>query len=537
MSLTRTPRRPCRSAERAGLRRHAVVVLASGLLAACAVGPDFVRPAAPAAAGYAPQPIAADTASADATQGDAQHFKMGRDIPFAWWSAFQSTKLDYLVQQALRANPDITAAQAALRQAREYTSAQRGFFYPTVNAEFTPTRQKLAGNAGGNSPGIQGNGSTISTYQNPSRPPYNGPAYYNFYTAQLNLSYTPDVFGSNRRQVEALQAQADTLRYQMEATYITLASNVVAAAIQEASLRSQLTATQAYIDQNAKAVEILHRQHKVGYAMGIDVANQEAALAQARALLPPLQKQMEQTHDLLRALCGNLPNAQLDDDFDLGSLQLPQDLPLSLPATLVEQRPDIRAAEEQLHAASAQVGVAAAARLPQFTITAALGGEASEIPQMFKTGGPFWELAGDVVQPIFDGGTLKHREHAAEEGLTMARAQYRSTVITAFQNVADTLHAIQSDADALAATAAAEQAAAKVAAITEKQHTLGYVNTLTLLNAQESYQQALIALVQARTNRLGDTAALFQALGGGWWNRPAQSDAPSPSLSQAGPAQ
>jgi NodT family efflux transporter outer membrane factor (OMF) lipoprotein len=461
------------------------------------------------------------TAAAPGPAGDAQHFVMGRDIPFAWWRRFQSPQLDRLVEQSLRANPTIPAAQAALRQALEYVYAQQGFFYPTVGADFNAERQKLDGNNGGNSPGLQGNGTTIATGANPKGPDYNSPVVYNFYTAQLVLGYTPDVFGGNRRAVESLRAQADALRYQMEATYITLASNVVGAAIQVASLRSQIAATQAFIEENVKALEILHKQFDAGYAMRIDVALQESALAQARQLLPPLQKQLEQTHDLVRVLCGKLPNDAVDDDFDLSALQLPAELPLSLPSKLVEQRPDVRAAEEQLHAASAQVGVAIANRLPQFTITGAIGGTASRVNQIFSPGGPFWNLIGDVAQPIFDGGTLLHRERAADEGLRQAAAQYRLTLITAFQNVADTLHAVQSDADALAATVAAEQAARTVLDVTDRQYRAGYVGFLTLLGAQESYQQALVTLVQARTNRLGDTAALFQALGGGWWNRPA----------------
>lgn len=515
-----------------------IVTLSAGLLAACAVGPDFKRPAAPDGAAYSPAPLGDSTASAKEAAGDAQHFVMGRDIPFAWWAQFQSPKLNALVEKALQNSPTIAAAQAALRQAHESTTAQLGYFYPTVNAQFTPQRQKLSGNTGGNSPGIQGNGNTISTYVNPSGPaPFNGPAYYNFYTAQLALGYAPDVFGSNRRQVESLKAQEETLRFQMEATYITLSSNVVAAAIQSASLQSQIDATQTFIDQNAKAVEILHNQRRLGYAMGIDVATQEAALAQAMALLPPLQKQLEQARDLIRALCGNLPNEQLDDSFDLATLHLPEDLPVSLPSQLVEQRPDIRAAEEQLHAASAQVGVATAARLPQFNITAALGGNASEIPQMFTTGGPFWNLIAGITQPVFDGNTLKHKERAAEQGLLQAQAQYRSTVITAFQNVADTLHAIKSDADALATSSEAARAAKAVLDITQRQYQLGYVGFLPLLSAQENYQQALVTLLQARTNRYGDTAALFQALGGGWWNRSdtASGDTPAKLVSATTP--
>jgi NodT family efflux transporter outer membrane factor (OMF) lipoprotein len=516
--------------------RALIAALSAALTASCAVGPNFHRPTPPTASGYSPAPMAETTASAPGVAGgDQQRFVMGRDIPFAWWTQFGSPKLDALVAKALAANPTLPAAQAALRQTQEQVAAQRGFFYPTITPDFNAERQQLAGNLGGNSPGIQGNGSTISTFQNPNGPsPFNGPVTYNFYTAQVGISYAPDVFGANRRQVESLQAQADLLRYQMEATYITLASEVVAAALQEASLQSQIEATDANIDDNQKALDILREQFRQGYVMRIDVAAQESALAQAKALLPPLQKQLEQTHDLIRALVGGLPSDDVDLTFDLDQLTLPQALPVSLPAKLIDQRPDVRAAEEQMHSASAQVGVAIAARLPQFNITAAYGGAASEVSQLFSTGGPFWSLVGDTAVTAFDGGALRHRQRAAEQGLIQARAQYRSTLITAFQNVADTLHAIQSDADAMVAASQAETAAKVTLDVTRSQYQQGYVNYQTLLSADAAYQQAVVTRVLAQTNRYGDAAALFQALGGGWWNRDpapqktAQNDAAAP---------
>ncbi len=494
--------------------RPTSAVVAVLFVSACAVGPDFEHPAPPKADSFAPKPMAETTASAPVVGGDAQRFVMGRDIPFAWWTQFESPKLNALVERALRANPTIAAAQAALRQAQEYTAAQRGFFYPTVSADYDFERQKLPGNvATTNAPGLQGNGQVIA----PSAPAQ--PLFYNFQTAQLTVGYTPDVFGANRRQVESLQAQADSLRYEMEATYITLAGNVVAGAIQEASLHAQIDATQRFIEQNTKALEILRNQFRLGYVMRLDVAAQESALAQAREQLPPLQKQLELTHDLLRALLGEAPNADVDTAFEFSSLKLPTDLPVALPSQLVEQRPDVRAAEEQLHSASAQVGVAIAARLPQFTISGAAGGMASQTSWLFRSGGPFWNLIGNVTQPIFDGFTLQHRQRAAEQGLLQAQAQYRSAVITALQNVADTLHAVVSDADSLAACKDAEQAAKVMMEVTERQYKSGYVNYLVLLAAQEAYQQSVITLVQAQSNRYGDTMALFQALGGGWWNR------------------
>jgi NodT family efflux transporter outer membrane factor (OMF) lipoprotein len=483
-------------------------------LAACAVGPNFHRPAAPAEAGYTSAPLPAATASADVLGGDAQRFVSGQDVSFKWWETYGSPALNALVEQAFRANPTITAAQAALRQAQELVSAQRGYFYPTVAASYTFERQELPGNtATSSAPGSQGNGQNIA----PSAPAQ--PVIFNFQTAQLTVGYTPDVFGSNRRKVESLDAQAQMQRFELEATYLTLASNVVAAAIQEASTRSQIAATRQIIESNEKGLQILRDKFQQGYAMRIDVAAQEAQLAQAKALLPPLEKQFEQTRDLLRALVGKLPNQELEQTFDLASLKLPQGLPLSLPSRIIDQRPDIRAAEEQLRSLNAQVGVAIAAMLPQFSITGALGGGATEFPWMFRSGGPFWSLIGGVTQPVFAGGTLLHSKRAADQALRQAAAQYQETVLTAYQNVADTLHAMISDADALAADRTAERAASVTLDLTHEQMRDGYTDYLADLAAEIAYQQALLNLVQAQATRFGDTAALYQALGGGWWNR------------------
>jgi len=345
------------------------------------------------------------------------------------------------------------------------------------------------------------------------------PLYYQFYTAGLSVGFVPDVFGANRRQVESLAAQADAQQFALEATYITLASNVVGAAIQEASLRAQIEATRQIIQADEKSLQILRDQFRLGFAMRIDVAEQEAALAQVETSLPSLQKQLEQTRDLIRALVGNLPNQDVSQIFELDALQLPPELPLSLPARIIEQRPDVRAAEAQLHAANAQVGVAVAAMLPQFSITGTLGGNAAQIPLLFRGGGPFWTLVGGVTQPVFEGGTLLHAKRAASAALKQAAAQYQSTVITAYQNVADTLHASLSDADALAGAVETENAARETYDLTRRQLEAGYVSDLSLLNAETAYSQALLTRVQAQATRYGDTVALFQALGGGWWNR------------------
>lgn len=514
-----------------GTKSICAVTLLPVLLGACAVGPRWHAPRAPENAGYTPLPLPEASASAAIHGGESQHFVDGRDIPFEWWELFQSPQLSSLIQHAFKANSTIQAAQATLRQAEEMVYAQRGFFFPTIDASYQFERQKLAGNMSGSSaPGVQGNGTSITAVQNPppAGPPFNAPLYFNFHTAQLTVGYVPDVFGANRRQLESLSAQADAQRFNLEATYITLASNVAAAAIQEASLRAQIAAMKQIIAADEKSLEILREQFRLGYAMGIDVAAQEAALAQARLALPPLEKQFEQTRDLIRALVDNLPNEDVPETFTLDSLTLPTQIPVSLPAKLIEQRPDVRAAELQLRSANAQVGVALAAMLPQFNITGAYGGTATEFQQMFASGGPFWSLIASTTQPLFRGGTLLHQKRAAEQALRASAAQYSNVVISAYQNVADTLQAALSDADALAAADAAEKAAGKTLDLTQRQMQAGYVNYLTLLNAQTAYSQAVLTRIQAQVNRLGDTVALFQALGGGWWNRTAASSMAEP---------
>jgi NodT family efflux transporter outer membrane factor (OMF) lipoprotein len=475
----------------------AAAVLITTLLG-CAAGPDFKRPAAPAVDEYTRQLLPASTASADIAGGGAQTFMHGGDVPADWWRMFQSPALDALVEKSLKANPGVEAAQAALRQAHELARAQRGAFFPTVQGGYSATRQRVSGDL--------------------SSPLNSGESVFTLHTAQLSISYAPDVFGLNRRQVESLQAHAAQQRFQLEATYLTLATNVVSAAIQEAGLRAQIAAAREIIAINTRSLDLLRRQLAAGYIAGVDVAAQEAALAQAEQALPPLQKQLEQARNQLAALAGRFPADGAGESFELADLQLPAELPLSLPSRLVERRPDVRAAEEALHAASADIGVATANMLPQFTITGAKGGSATRFAEMFANGNPFWSIAGSVAQTLFDGGTLLHRKRAAQAAFDQAAAQYRQTVIAAFQNVADALQAAQADADALKAAVNAERAARKTLDLVSRQLEVGQVNYLALLGAQQTYQQSVLNLASARAARLTDTAALFQALGGGWWN-------------------
>jgi len=469
------------------------------LLTSCAVGPNFKKPVAPEVKGYTPSPLSTTSGTMNVAGGEPQRFLSGGDIPGEWWTLFHSRPLNALIERSLKNNPDLKAAQAALSVAKENMLAQKGVYFPSIAGSFSASRQKT------------------SAVISPT--PSSGALYFNLYTPQVSVSYVPDVFGLNRRTVESLNAQTEQARFALMATHITLSANVAAAAIQEASLREQIAATRELIAISTNMLQILRTQFARGSASRLDVAAQESQLAQVTSTLPPLLKQLAQQRNLLAALSGSFPSQGLAEEFELSSLQLPQDLPLSLPSQLVAQRPDVRQAEANLHVASAQIGIAVANRLPNITLTANAGTVALAASQMFAGGAGFWTLAGTITQPIFEGGALLHKERAARAAYILAEEQYHSTVLTSFQNVADTLNALEQDADALKAVAAAKDAASVTLDLAKKQFQSGQANYLAVLNAEQTYQQAMINLVQAKANRYADTAALFQALGGGWWNR------------------
>jgi NodT family efflux transporter outer membrane factor (OMF) lipoprotein len=476
-----------------------LLALLAALLAGCAVGPDFKKSAPPDVADYTPTQLSTTSGTTNIPGAEPQHFASGRDIPGEWWTLFHSQQLNDLIELSLSNNPTLKAAQAALAVARENVLAQKGSYYPSINAAFSAARQK--------------------TSQQISPTPNSGALYFSLYTPQVNVSYVPDVFGLNRRTVESLQAEEGQARFALVASHITLSANVAAAAIQEAAVRGQIDATRELVVVNSNMLQTLQQQYSKGYIGRVDVATQESQLAQIEATLPALLKQLAQQRDLLATLAGRFPSQDPVEHFELSSLQLPQELPISLPSQLVAQRPDVRQAEESLHAASAQVGIAVANRLPNITLSADAGTMALEAGKMFSSGNGFWTLAGAIAQPIFQGGALLHKERAARAAYTQAAEQYRATVLSAFQNVADTLHALQQDATALKSAAAARDAAKLTLDLAQTQFQSGYSSYLTLLSAEQTYQQALLNLVQAQANRFADSAALFQALGGGWWHR------------------
>nr|WP_246785113.1 efflux transporter outer membrane subunit [Bradyrhizobium sp. S69] len=471
----------------------------SAALSGCAVGPTFQPPVAPDVNGYVPGKLASPAADRSGPRVAGQHFVNGADVSARWWAAFKSQPLNDLIKQSVDHNPNLQAAEAAIRNAQYNALAQRGLFFPQLSGDST-SQKFLISNPG----------------QIPPIPTTGPQSVYTLFTNQLTVSFTPDIWGGNLRAVENLDAVAEQQLFQLDAAYLALTSNVVTAAIQEASLRGQIAATKRIIGIERDLLDILRRQFSFGQAAQADVLAQDAALAQAEQLLPPLEKQLAQQRDLLTSLAGQLSVDEIVQKFDLAHLKLPTNLPVSLPSRLVDQRPDVRAAEANMHSASAQVGVAIAARLPNIVLSANGGSAAYNLPQSFAAGTGFYTIGAAATAPIFDGFTLYSKQKAAEAALDQAEAQYRATVITAFQNVADALRALQTDSRAVQAAVRAETAAKASLDIVQTQLNAGQVNQLAVLNAQQTYLTAAVVRVQTDANRLSDTAALFMALGGGW---------------------
>jgi NodT family efflux transporter outer membrane factor (OMF) lipoprotein len=477
----------------------AVLALA---LTGCTVGPKFHPPPAPTVDAYTKHAPASPVATQGVPGGAAQHFENGAEIPGDWWTLYHSPPLDALIAEALKNNHNLKAARAALDVEHEDVLAQRGTFFPSLSAGFGASRQKAS--------------NVLAPVPNYPTTPQE--FQYSLFTPQLAISYAPDPFGLNRRTRESLQAQEQSVRFQMVATWTTLTSNVVVTAVEEASLREQVQTTKDLIALERKSLSILKYRLEKGDASSLDVAAQESALAQTEASLPALVKQLAATRHALAVLVGAFPSENPEESFTLADLHLPENLPVSLPSKLVAQRPDVRQARANLHAASAAVGIAAAERLPNIDLTANAGSTALAISNVFSSGTGFWSIAGSLTAPVFEGGTLRHQERAAKAAYHEAAQQYRQTVLVAFENVADTLVALDQDAKALQSAAAAERAAKTTLELSQVQMQHGYISSFQLLAAQQAYHQAQIGLLQAEANRFADTAALYQALGGGWWH-------------------
>ncbi len=464
-------------------------------LAACAVGPDFRAPTAPDEAGYRADALPKSTVSADTPTGDAQRFLSDTDVPAQWWTTFANDELNRRVEQALASSPSVASAQAALRQADEQTSAARGGLFPSVDASLGANRQK-------NPASTTGGGFSASPYT--------------IHNASIQVGYTLDLFGGVRRGIEAQSALADFQRNQLDATYLSLSANVVTTSIREASLRGQIRATEEITDVYQQQLDLVDKQFETGAKSQGDVLFAQSQVATARAQLPALRKALAQTQTQLAVYLGRFPSQTELEALDLDGLTLPRDLPVSLPSSLLRQRPDIRAAEAQLHAASAQVGIATANLYPNISLSASYGSQALDSSNLFGASAAAWSLGLNLLQPIFRGGSLRAQKRAAEAGLDKAAADYRLTLLSAFQNVADSLRALELDAEGLASQASAVEATSNSLELTRKQFRDGSVAYLQVLDATRLYQQSRLAVIDARAARLADTAALFASLGGGF---------------------
>lgn len=481
------------------MNRHFATSFLVGLSAAasgCALGPDFKTPVTPAVAHIGAQ-APSDTVSTPIPGGEAQRFVAGKALPQEWWTQFGSEKLNKLVAESFAGSPSLVAARASLRTAHETYLAQRSSLFPAVDARIGATRNKV----------------DTASFGNPA----GGTAIYNLYNASVDVSYTLDIFGVARRGVEALAAQYEFEGFQFEGAYQALAANVVTAAVQEARLRQLIQGKQSVIADLERVLQITQKQVDLGAVGRAELLSAQANAATERAQLPALELELARTQNQLAVLLGKAPSERVATDFSLSELTLPQELPVSLPSDLVRQRPDIRAAEAQLHNASARVGVATANRLPQISLNASYGTQSSQSDQLFR--GDVWNIGVNLLQPIFRAGRLSAERRAAVAAYDQAEAQYKLTVLQAFQNVADAMRTLEADAQILQAQYEAAKAADEGLRLIEKQYEAGVVSYRDVLTVQQQTTLAKTGLVQAMANRYQDTAALFLALGGGWWSR------------------
>jgi NodT family efflux transporter outer membrane factor (OMF) lipoprotein len=460
-------------------------------LSGCVAGPEFRKPEGPNVPGYISKPMGKT----------ALKFAAGKDIPAQWWAIFRSEKLDQLLRLAVSGSPTLAASAARLRQAQENLNAVTGATrLPGVDAGGSAAREKFSPASFGQ-PGAK-------------------PSIFNLFNASVSVSYMLDIFGGTRRELESLRAQVDYQRFQQEGAYLALTSNIVAAVVKESAIRGQIQSVRDILEAQENQLSALEKQLDLGGISRSELLAQRSLLAQTRALLPPLENELNRTRHQLAVLAGRFPSEETElPEFSLADLQIPDELPVSLPSLLARQRPDIRAQEALLRSASAQIGVATANMFPQITLFASTGQEANTLSKLFDTNSNIGSIAAGITQPVFHGGQLRAKRRAAVAAYDEALAQYRETVLLAFENVADVLRALESDESSIKAQADAFAAAENYLKLTQARFDSGAVNYLLLLDAQRQFHQARIGLIQAQASRFADTAALFQALGGGWWNR------------------
>ena len=474
--------------------------LLAGVLSGCMVGPDFKPPQEPSAQTYVPGNQPSATVASGGHGGASQRLMPGSDIPSQWWSLFRNETLDRLVRQALDESPTLAQARARLIQAQESMNAQTGAAkYPAVDVGLGAKRQQVDLASMG-----------LSEAKDPQP--------FALYNVSVSVSYALDVFGKNRRTLEGLKAQVDYKAFELEAARQTLAANLVSAVIRQACLNAQIGCVSNLLAVQERQLAIIERQHKTGGVAALDIENQKLLLAQTRASQPPLEKQVARIGHQLAVYLGRPPAETALVAFELNGLHLPEELPLSLPSSLARQRPDIRAAEALWHQACAKVGVATADLYPQVTLSGSFGSQqtgATDILDSLNV----WSIGTGLMQPVFHGGAIRAKKREAVAAYDEAAAAYKQTVLQGFQEVADALHAIDSDARALKERSEAVGHARASYDIAQQQFKSGSISHLMLLEVHRQLMQTELERVQAQADRYADSAALLHALGGGWWQR------------------
>ncbi len=475
-------------------------LICAAALSACAVGPDFKQPDAPKTSSYTETTLSKKLATAPGVPGGGdQEFVEGADIEAQWWELYKSPELDALIKKALEQNPNLGAADAALRAAQENVNAQiGGQYFPAIGVGANALRQKQPSAVYGMNYGSD---------------------TYNLYNTSVNVTYKLDVFGGARRAVEGARAQAEVAQFQLEGAYLSLTANVVTSAVKEAALRAQMQATEEILKAQTNLAEVTEKQLIIGTVSKVDVTSQRTLVSNSQVDLFNYERNLAFARNQLAVLVGEIPSNANIAKFDLTNLHLPEKLPLSVPSSLVRQRPDVRAAEAQLKAQNAFVGVATANLLPQFNITGSIGAAALTSNGLFGPNSALWSLGGGILQPLFQGGQLLAQRRGAIANYELAAFQYQATVLNAFQEVANALRALETGAQALKAASDAERYAYETLDLVQQQYKLGTASYLAVLYYQNQYQQAKVKSVAAQATRFSDTAALFAALGGGWWNR------------------
>ncbi len=478
-----------------------VISLALAAAGCATVGPNFEEPQSPSPTRYA-SPGERSLSGADAvSKGSEQTQVIGGRVRGDWWTLFRSSDLDQLVAQAIAGSPTLESAGARLRASEEEVRASTGALYPQVSVGAGFAREKESAAAFGLKPNV-------------------APLPPNFNLLQVGptVSYDLDLFGGTRRRIEQKVALADLRSDELDAAYITLTGNTVSQAIQLASVRAQLKAANGILEIDRQTLELVRKERDVGTAPDSDVVVAETQLATDKTLLPVLEQQLSVAKHALAVLAGLAPGDWSPPDFNLETLTLPGELPVSLPSELVHQRPDIRAAEAQLHAASAQIGIATAQLYPTITLSAGITAYSLNGSSLFNPSNLLWSTAAGLVQPVFDGGARRAERRAALADFKAAAADYRQTVLQAFGQVGDVLEALTHDADLLAAQQDALESAAKSVRLQRDNYTKGGAGILNLLDAQRQYQQASLGYARVQAQRYQDSVQLLVAMGGGWWD-------------------